>query len=167
MAIEKVEIKNFTVFEDISIEMSKGINVFIGENGTGKTHLLKILYAMTDVTKYRTPFLGINEFEGNRAIISNNFDHLIYFLFNAPVDGLAVNLVRNKFTHQLESAKIVVSTDSETFTSYVAGLEFVAATSPSDMGDRAFGNESFFIPAKDMLSHSGIEGDFEKRLLPF
>ncbi len=44
MAIEKIAIKDFTVFEDIEIEFAKGINVFIGENGTGKTHLLKLLY---------------------------------------------------------------------------------------------------------------------------
>lgn len=35
---------NFTVFEQLEMEFSKGINVFIGANGTGKTHILKILY---------------------------------------------------------------------------------------------------------------------------
>jgi len=45
MAIGKVSIKNFTVFEDIAIDLCPGVNVFIGENGTGKTHLLKVLYA--------------------------------------------------------------------------------------------------------------------------
>ncbi|MCL2619876.1 MAG: AAA family ATPase [Defluviitaleaceae bacterium] len=54
MAINKIEIKNFTVFNDITIWTSGGINVFIGENGTGKTHLLKILnqeytYPKTDI----------------------------------------------------------------------------------------------------------------------
>ena len=45
MAISKVSIKNFTVYEDIEVEFCNGINVFIGENGTGKTHLLKLLYS--------------------------------------------------------------------------------------------------------------------------
>lgn len=43
--IDKIKIKNFTVFENTEIEFCDSINVFIGENGTGKTHLLKILYA--------------------------------------------------------------------------------------------------------------------------
>ncbi len=43
--LKTLEIKNFTVFEKLSIDFSSGINIFIGENGTGKTHLLKILYA--------------------------------------------------------------------------------------------------------------------------
>jgi AAA15 family ATPase/GTPase len=41
--IEKLHIKNFTCFTDNEFEFSEGINVFIGENGTGKTHLLKLL----------------------------------------------------------------------------------------------------------------------------
>lgn len=43
MVINQVEIQNFTVFQNIKIEFAKGVNVLIGENGTGKTHLLKIL----------------------------------------------------------------------------------------------------------------------------
>jgi Recombinational DNA repair ATPase (RecF pathway) len=43
---EKLVVQNFTVFSDLSVDFSPGINVFIGENGTGKTHLLKLLYAL-------------------------------------------------------------------------------------------------------------------------
>lgn len=45
MAINRLEIKNFTVFDDIEMDFSSGVNIFIGENGTGKTHLLKCIYA--------------------------------------------------------------------------------------------------------------------------
>lgn len=45
MIIKSVEISNFTVFKKIDIEFNKGINVIIGDNGTGKTHLMKLLYA--------------------------------------------------------------------------------------------------------------------------
>jgi AAA15 family ATPase/GTPase len=44
--IEKLELKNFTVFNDLKIDFSSKINVIIGENGTGKTHLLKAAYAV-------------------------------------------------------------------------------------------------------------------------
>jgi energy-coupling factor transporter ATP-binding protein EcfA2 len=46
MPLEKINIENFTAFDSVDIEFSKGLNIFIGENGTGKTHLLKILYAV-------------------------------------------------------------------------------------------------------------------------
>ena len=44
--IQSVTIENFTCFENVHLDFSKGINLFIGENGTGKTHVLKALYAM-------------------------------------------------------------------------------------------------------------------------
>ncbi|MDX9971958.1 MAG: AAA family ATPase [FCB group bacterium] len=47
MTIDRCHIENFTVFEDQHIEFCKGVNIVIGANGTGKSHLLKLLYAMT------------------------------------------------------------------------------------------------------------------------
>lgn len=44
--IERLKLKNFTAFNDLSIDFSSGINVIIGENGTGKTHLLKAAYGL-------------------------------------------------------------------------------------------------------------------------
>lgn len=46
MMIERLELKNFTVFSDLKLNFSPKINVIIGENGTGKTHLLKAAYAL-------------------------------------------------------------------------------------------------------------------------
>lgn len=40
-----LSLKNVTVFADASFEFVPGINVLIGENGTGKTHIMKTLYA--------------------------------------------------------------------------------------------------------------------------
>ncbi len=44
--LEKIELKNFTGCENLEITFSAKINVIIGENGTGKTHLLKAAYAL-------------------------------------------------------------------------------------------------------------------------
>lgn len=44
--IERLELKNLTVFTDLRLELSPKINVIIGENGTGKTHLLKAAYGL-------------------------------------------------------------------------------------------------------------------------
>ena len=44
--IDKLSLKNFTVFGDCEIDFSPGVNVIIGGNGTGKTHLLKSLYCL-------------------------------------------------------------------------------------------------------------------------
>jgi energy-coupling factor transporter ATP-binding protein EcfA2 len=44
--IERLELRNLTVFSDLKLELSPKINVIIGENGTGKTHLLKAAYGL-------------------------------------------------------------------------------------------------------------------------
>lgn len=48
--IERLELRNFTVFKDLGIDFSPKINVVIGENGTGKTHLLKAAYGLCAAT---------------------------------------------------------------------------------------------------------------------
>ena len=50
MTITRVKLENFTVFESLDLEPSPGINVLVGANGTGKTHLMKVCYAACDET---------------------------------------------------------------------------------------------------------------------
>ena len=50
MALTRLELENFTAFESLDLELSPGINVFVGANGTGKTHILKVCYAACDVS---------------------------------------------------------------------------------------------------------------------
>ncbi len=45
--ITRLKVENFTAFDSLELEFGEGIQVFVGANGTGKTHLLKIMYAMT------------------------------------------------------------------------------------------------------------------------
>jgi AAA15 family ATPase/GTPase len=41
---QSLRLQNFTVFEDVTMEFAPGINIFVGPNGTGKTHAMKVLY---------------------------------------------------------------------------------------------------------------------------
>ena len=43
--LESLKIKDFTVFKEADLTFAKGLNVIVGANGTGKTHLLKLPYA--------------------------------------------------------------------------------------------------------------------------
>jgi energy-coupling factor transporter ATP-binding protein EcfA2 len=44
--LKSLSLENFTVFQSAHFEFSEGINVIIGENGTGKTHVLKAGYCL-------------------------------------------------------------------------------------------------------------------------
>jgi predicted ATPase len=39
-------VRNLTVFSDEIFEFGRNLTVIVGENGTGKTHLLKMAYAL-------------------------------------------------------------------------------------------------------------------------
>ena len=47
--ISRLTLKNFTVFKEADFEFAPGLNVIVGENGTGKSHILKVAYAVLDV----------------------------------------------------------------------------------------------------------------------
>jgi len=44
--IKNLRAKNFTVFRNVEFEFAKGINVIIGSNGAGKSHILKLAYSV-------------------------------------------------------------------------------------------------------------------------
>lgn len=56
MPLTRVELERFTAFSHMKLDLSPGINVLVGANGTGKTHLMKVCYAACDVSKSRVPF---------------------------------------------------------------------------------------------------------------
>jgi len=47
--IESLTLENFTVFENATFDFCPGINVLIGENSTGKTHVLKVICSFLKV----------------------------------------------------------------------------------------------------------------------
>ena len=45
MTIARLTLEDFTAFRKADLSFSSGVNVFIGANATGKTHVMKVLYA--------------------------------------------------------------------------------------------------------------------------
>ncbi|CAK0772261.1 AAA family ATPase [Azospirillaceae bacterium] len=48
--IARIILEEFTAFKKLNLNLSPGINVLLGKNGVGKTHLLKVIYAACAVT---------------------------------------------------------------------------------------------------------------------
>jgi len=46
LTIKNLKIENFINFNPLDLEFSKNINLFIGDNASGKTSLIKLLYAV-------------------------------------------------------------------------------------------------------------------------
>lgn len=47
--IKSLSVKNFTLFTEASLAFGRHLNVFVGENGSGKSHLLKLAYTLLAV----------------------------------------------------------------------------------------------------------------------
>lgn len=47
--LTRAQLRKFTVFDDVDLNFSPALNVVVGENGTGKSHLLKLLYSVAEV----------------------------------------------------------------------------------------------------------------------
>ena len=61
--ITKLELNNFTTFEKLDIDFSPRINVIIGENGTGKTQLLKAAYTLASTSSQNSAVTDPKELE--------------------------------------------------------------------------------------------------------
>lgn len=48
--LRSMTLKNFTAFKEAGFEFAPALNVIVGENGTGKTHVLKLAYSVVYAT---------------------------------------------------------------------------------------------------------------------
>lgn len=47
MRLKELKIRNFRNYSEENLEFSKGINIFIGDNGSGKTNILEAIYVLS------------------------------------------------------------------------------------------------------------------------
>lgn len=164
MKIKKAFITNITVFSKLELSFSQGINIFIGTNGVGKTHLLKLLYAHTNLGTTKTELGSILSYFGSyvghdqlQRKVGKDSDMIVYctetFDDNKDIDleqyaGNPNNLL------MLKSSKYAFTSIREIpFTDIQTGII------PCD---------TIYIPAKDILSHSkGFLALYNERDIPF
>ena len=152
MALTKVQLKRFTAFSDFSLDLSPGINVLVGANGTGKTHLMKVCYAACEASRPDVHFVEkmIRVFQ--------------------PFDRRPGRLVKR----QRGRAKAVVEVHRDhckltaSFSTLVtkATSDKVRVTGVSDWTRDPV--ESVYIPVKEMLSNApGFRSLYERHEIHF
>ena len=73
---QELILDNFTAFRAAHFKFSPGINVLVGENGTGKTHVMKLLYVIQyhlfrDNGSMNSLLLGVFQSDSNTDIVRN------------------------------------------------------------------------------------------------
>ena len=155
--ISMLEVKNFTLFEKVKLEFSEGINIFIGENGTGKSQILKLLYTLTTVN---------NTFYKKQTQKETDLSELIVENIEAVFKGKRIqNLI--SFNSSKNESDINMS-----FSHYSINFSITEHTS-SQVKINAFSTNGspqkiLFIPAKEILSNfKGFRNLWEEYIIPF
>ena len=93
MAVKHLNLERFTVFDQISIDFTSGINVFLGGNSTGKSHLMKLIYSLLRAWWEIDKDLGGNSTKSVAQIFSEGLKSKLAGVFH-PVDRNVGRLVR-------------------------------------------------------------------------
>ena len=147
-AVTGIQLGHFTAFEDLSLLPSRGINVFVGANGTGKTHLMKVAYAACDAAKKRERFT----------------DKLVRVFL--PVDGKIGRLAKRQRGAVGAFAEVKIGnwrvrTEFSSLTTHPQNAE-------EHLPKRVPDVESVYIPVKEMLANApGFRSLYAERAVHF
>ena len=154
-SIDKIRLRNFTVFSDLEIDLSPKVNVVIGCNGTGKTHLLKAAYACA----------GHGVTTDDEAKVSSDVsDRLVrYFM---PFDEKLSQLARRGQSQETELGFDFGSGAALNFT-----FTNRSKTAASELGKKKLAHslaQPVFFPTKEVMSFSkGFTSLFDRHHLSF
>ena len=146
MPLTGVKLENFTVFEKLEMEFSPGINVLIGPNGSGKTHLMKVLYSATQAIDQKADFenkitrcFGPDHHEERRLIHSQ------------PEADKAYVSIEGTETKEGIAGGISISIPRK-LQSVSSRIQLGSVINAVSWAEICTG--SVFIPAKEILSHA-------------
>lgn len=133
--ISKVKISNFTAFSELQMMFGSGVNVLIGENGTGKTHIMKMLYAACCVSDER---------------VDTTFDQKLKSVFLPLSIG---RLVHRKIGRNSGKITIYRNDDGKERT-ISCSITTLGRTEINSRGWKEAKVNATFIPVKDMLANA-------------
>ena len=74
MRIFNLSLINFRNYEKLSIKFNDNINIFIGNNGEGKTNILESIYVLA-ITKSHRSYIDKNLITNNKNILKEKMQH--------------------------------------------------------------------------------------------
>lgn len=138
MPLTKIEAENFTVFENITIPFSSGLNILVGENGVGKTHIMKLAYAACQASKHDV-----------------DFSHKTTMLFRPDQSSIGRLVNRNKNGNNTAKVSVESDTAKISMSFSTKTKKWDAEIKSEDKWEKQMSDlTSVFIPAKEILSNA-------------
>lgn len=183
--LKTLHIRQFTVFQDARFDFSPGLNVIVGDNGTGKTHLLKLGYlfcrAWPDLTAkrlrvsaqraesylderlaglFRVSELGAlvrNGHKNGARLVAEVGGHIPTIQFRMP------NEPASKSPGLPENMRWDIQIQRSKDIAGTLKAEVVPVVVPDTAAVNAFLQRQVFVPSKEMVSlFKGLIGLFDK-----
>ena len=151
MAIRKIKVNNIAVFDEIEIDCCDGINVIVGENGTGKTHLLRSIYTVMHYHLWNDESQWLSlDYTPNIAYPYEALKRRHEYRTSEDNSSMGVCYFDTAYANEPGLANLQFTIDFVYFTGSIKSrTKFKPHTwPPLDHKD------IIFIPNKDMLTHS-------------
>lgn len=151
----KIVFDRFTAFQKAELNLSPGINVLIGENGTGKTHILKAIYAAADVSVTKKSFA-----EKLTKVFLPSREHINRLVKRGVGRGSgSLEVFRKHGTEELKLRLSINSWEDSYLKATLSGHKKTWFEHPV---------HSVFIPVKEMLANApGFKSLYETRNIHF
>lgn len=137
--LTRIKFENFTAFTYTEINFSRGINILIGENGSGKTHVMKALYSACCV---------IDEKE------ERSFDQKLMAVFRPNSIGRLVHRAQGRNVGKVEIFRRNDDDDKSLTDRYISCKISSSATINKKRWNENRRNPATYIPVKDMLANA-------------
>ncbi|RZJ89008.1 MAG: hypothetical protein EOO60_10510, partial [Hymenobacter sp.] len=185
--LKRLHLRNFTVFADAEFEFSefefgdkKGINVLVGANGVGKSHVLKAGYVVDFACATTASNQALSIVLSTGSKMYDAFDETINELKGQFPGNTLSNLVRRPKNTAADmpieaeiQAEIMDATGNLTFTIEASGTNNTHVKNVPVIKQSSF--KPVFIPAREVLTlgwlldyvrSSRLKGDTESEKLP-
>lgn len=176
--LKSLHLQNFTVFANAKFEFGEGLNVLVGTNGTGKTHVLKVGYAMAskivNLLNYSmihnagykaSPYYKSAYSSGENMNIVHN---KIKQVFQAsPTQGGISDLVRHKADSlSVVGIQAIYPNSNQLFECTIDISEPFPSFTWVNRNDEIKPITPVFIPAKEVVTMDWLLTLYERREIP-
>src|ERR1043165_3481125 len=103
MPVRRLRIADFSAFKSADLELVSGLNIFLGANGTGKTHLLKLIYSLLEATRTDTALR--DKLAGVFRPDDGQVGHLARRVHGSCTAKVTLDLVQGQTSFELPSKK--------------------------------------------------------------
>jgi len=153
MTIARLTLTDFTSFRSADVSFASGVNVFLGANATGKTHLMKVLYATLKAAEPQHSPSGIDVRLKEKLARVFRPDDLVIGRLGHRRPGLKSVKVR-----VIDSAQKEIAYSFYTKTSALKVTKNTMRDPPS----------SIFLPSREVLAmYEGFISAYQNRELSF